>query len=105
MDNKAVRRLRRDAGLNQARFWTRLGITQSGGSRYEVGSRRIPLHVALLVTLVYGRDPMKTLRKLREARPSRRRAAACARVYLRGAPKLAREGAGVVRKTRRSQAA
>lgn len=31
------REARRRAGLNQASFWSRFGVTQSGGSRYESG--------------------------------------------------------------------
>ena len=36
-------------------FWKRVGVTQSGGSRYESG-RNIPRPVQLLLTLVYGTD-------------------------------------------------
>lgn len=41
---------RRKLGLNQAAFWAELGVTQSGGSRYESG-RNLPKPVALLLTL------------------------------------------------------
>lgn len=55
--------LRKRQGLNQYDFWTPLGITQSGGSRYENGpvqganerrlrnGRRVPKPVALLLQL------------------------------------------------------
>ena len=38
--------------LNQHDFWSALGITQSGGSRYENGLR-LPIAVAALMELVY----------------------------------------------------
>ena len=41
----------RDAlGENQTAFWSRFGVTQSGGSRYESG-RNIPKPVRLLIAL------------------------------------------------------
>jgi DNA-binding transcriptional regulator YiaG len=67
MTKEEVRRLRRKVGLTQYVFWTQLGITQSGGSRYEVGSRRIPKHVALLLELAYGAKPLRVLERLRRA--------------------------------------
>ena len=42
--------LRKSEGLNQSQFWTRFGVTQSGGSRYESG-RNIPLTTAMLLWL------------------------------------------------------
>ena len=50
-----VREIRRKLGLNQSQFWSKIGVTQSGGSRYESG-RNIPRPVQLLLTLVYGTD-------------------------------------------------
>ena len=41
---------RKKLGLNQSAFWSTLGVTQSGGSRYESG-RNLPKPVALLLTL------------------------------------------------------
>lgn len=41
--------------LNQSQFWSRLGVTQSGGSRYESG-RAVPKPVAVLAHLVYVKD-------------------------------------------------
>lgn len=41
---------RRKLGVNQQTFWSPLGVTQSGGSRYESG-RGLPKPVALLLTL------------------------------------------------------
>lgn len=42
--------LRRLRGENQSVFWSRFGITQSGGSRYESG-RAIPKSTAILMVL------------------------------------------------------
>ena len=44
---------RNGLGLNQSEFWSRIGVTQSGGSRYETG-RKMPKPVAMLFELVYG---------------------------------------------------
>ena len=41
---------RKQLGLNQSDFWTKFGITQSGGSRYESG-RGMPKPAALLLWL------------------------------------------------------
>ena len=41
---------RKSQGMNQTDFWKRLGITQSGGSRYEAG-RNVPNPVKLLLAL------------------------------------------------------
>ena len=49
---------RKKSSLNQAEFWGPLGITQSGGSRYESG-RKIPKPVMALVVLRMGTKPQK----------------------------------------------
>lgn len=41
---------RKRLGLNQQTFWSSLGVTQSGGSRYESG-RNLPRPVAVLLML------------------------------------------------------
>ena len=46
------REIRRRMGLNQQQFWTKIGVTQSGGSRYENG-RNIPRPVKELLRLVH----------------------------------------------------
>lgn len=46
------REIRQKLGLNQNNFWSKVGVTQSGGSRYESG-RRMPLPVRELVRLVH----------------------------------------------------
>ncbi|MDR0588768.1 MAG: helix-turn-helix domain-containing protein [Burkholderiales bacterium] len=52
---KNFRVLRQKIGVNQEDFWRKVGITQSGGSRYETG-RRIPEPVKTLLALAYGSD-------------------------------------------------
>ena len=47
-----VREIRKKLGLNQIEFWSQVGVTQSGGSRYEAG-RNIPKPVRELVRLVH----------------------------------------------------
>ena len=44
--------IRRRLGLNQEEFWTRIGVSQSGGSRYESG-RSMPKPVRELLRLVH----------------------------------------------------
>lgn len=46
------RHLRQRLGLNQQQFWSAVGVTQSGGSRYESG-RNMPRPVVELVRLVH----------------------------------------------------
>ena len=47
-----AREIRRKLGLNQQQFWSKLGVTQSGGSRYESG-RNMPRPVQHLLRLVH----------------------------------------------------
>jgi transcriptional regulator with XRE-family HTH domain len=51
-DKIDVREIRRKLGMNQQQFWSKLGVTQSGGSRYESG-RSIPRPVQQLLRLVH----------------------------------------------------
>ena len=73
-----VREIRRKLGLNQQEFWARLGVTQSGGSRYESG-RSMPRPVRQLVRLVYvenidiqklKREDFEVIGYLRSAKPA-----------------------------------
>ena len=47
-----AREIRRKLGMNQQQFWSMLGVTQSGGSRYESG-RNMPRPVQQLLRLVH----------------------------------------------------
>lgn len=46
------REIRSKLGLNQSEFWSRIGVTQSGGSRYESG-RSMPKPTLELFRLVH----------------------------------------------------
>src|SRR3954463_15683807 len=46
------REIRHRLGLNQQEFWSQIGVTQSGGSRYESG-RTMPKPVRELLRLVH----------------------------------------------------
>ena len=51
-DKHDPREIRRKLGLNQQQFWSKIGVTQSGGSRYESG-RNMPRPVRELLRLVH----------------------------------------------------
>lgn len=51
-DKIDARVIRHKLGLNQQQFWSKLGVTQSGGSRYESG-RNMPRPVQHLLRLVH----------------------------------------------------
>jgi len=53
---KTVLELRKSLGQNQTEFWSDLGVTQSGGSRYENG-RAIPKPVLMLIKIRHGWAP------------------------------------------------
>ena len=55
MDVSDIVKLRKKKGLSQVEFWSRIGVTQSAGSRYESG-RRLSQPVVRLLTLVYGTE-------------------------------------------------
>lgn len=57
------REIRRKLGLNQQQFWSALGVTQSGGSRYESG-RNMPKPVRELLRLVHVEQiDIKTIKR------------------------------------------
>ncbi|WP_148715927.1 helix-turn-helix domain-containing protein [Chitinolyticbacter meiyuanensis] len=71
------REIRRRLGLNQQQFWGRIGVTQSGGSRYESG-RAMPKPVRELLRVVHveeidladlTREDMRILQYLRKQKP------------------------------------
>jgi transcriptional regulator with XRE-family HTH domain len=58
-----AREIRRKLGLNQQQFWSTLGVTQSGGSRYESG-RNMPKPVRELLRLVHVEQiDIRTIRR------------------------------------------
>lgn len=64
-----IRDLRDRMGMKQAKFWKRISVTQSGGSRYETG-RTIPKQVLLLIHLAYGKtkEAERLLKELRNGK-------------------------------------
>lgn len=44
---------RESLNLNQSNYWSRFGVTQSGGSRYESG-RQMPRPVIRLLHIAFG---------------------------------------------------
>lgn len=52
---KDPKALRKSSGKNQSSFWGEIGVTQSGGSRYEAG-RNMPKPVQKLLRLKYEQD-------------------------------------------------
>ncbi|WP_410498033.1 helix-turn-helix domain-containing protein [Chitinibacter sp. S2-10] len=69
--------IRKTLGMNQFEFWNRIGVTQSGGSRYESG-RTMPKPVRELLRLVHiegidlatlKREEIMVLNYLRERQP------------------------------------
>ncbi len=71
------RDVRRKLGLNQQDFWTKIGVTQSGGSRYESG-RKMPKPVKELLRLVHveqidlsrlKREDLEIIDYLKDAHP------------------------------------
>ena len=77
-DKIDVRDIRRKLGMNQQQFWSELGVTQSGGSRYESG-RNMPRPVQQLLRLVHvehidiqkiKREDYEVIEYLRSAKPA-----------------------------------
>ncbi len=50
LDSESIVAARQKAGINQSTFWSRYGVTQSGGSRYESG-RNMPKPLRMLIAL------------------------------------------------------
>ncbi len=77
-DKIDARELRRKLGINQQQFWSKLGVTQSAGSRYESG-RSMSRPVQQLLRLVHveqidigkiRREDYEVVEYLRSAKPS-----------------------------------
>ncbi|KAF0814121.1 hypothetical protein IGB42_01018 [Andreprevotia sp. IGB-42] len=71
------REIRHELGMNQQEFWGKIGVTQSGGSRYESG-RAMPKPVKELLRVVHveridlaeiGKDDVAVLQYLKQNRP------------------------------------
>lgn len=66
-DGKRAQKLRIKLGSRQDEFWSRVGVTQSAGSRYETGSRRLPVPLQMLIELAYGSKSLEALKRLRSS--------------------------------------
>ncbi|OMG55299.1 hypothetical protein BJN45_08680 [Azonexus hydrophilus] len=64
---EAALELRKRLGINQTVFWRHVGVTQSGGSRYESG-RIVPAQVLWALHFVYGseKEAQELLAQLRQ---------------------------------------
>ena len=65
MNTAAMRKSRK---LSQAKFWNRVGITQTTGCRYENAKLELPAPIAVLLTIAYGnlREARRTVDALRK---------------------------------------
>lgn len=52
LTGKEARDWRRSLNMNQAEFWRRVFVTQSGGSRHE-SAEKLPEHIDCLIRLIY----------------------------------------------------
>ena len=52
INGAAAKALREEAGLTQKAFWNSMGLTQSGGSKYEQNNR-IPRPIRILIYTMY----------------------------------------------------
>jgi DNA-binding transcriptional regulator YiaG len=64
---KQCKAFRVKSKINQVDFWSVVGVTQSGGSRYESG-RAVPKPVQLLLVLIWrlGNPDQAVLTQLRQ---------------------------------------
>jgi len=65
---EAALAMRKKLHVNQSEFWSRVGLGQSAGSRYETG-RSIPKATQMLLRLAYGTQA-QAARQLEVLRPS-----------------------------------
>lgn len=78
-----LKELRKKLKLSQVEFWSTLGVTQSGGSRYESG-RDIPEPTRMLLELVYLGTTPNALRKLENLREAAKGAGLHGNVQVKG---------------------
>ena len=65
---EAALAMRKKLNVNQSEFWSRVGLGQSAGSRYESG-RNIPRPVQMLLRIAYGAKAQAD-KQLEALRPS-----------------------------------
>ncbi len=65
---EAALAMRKKLNVNQSEFWSRVGLGQSAGSRYESG-RNIPRPVQMLLRIAYG-TKAQAAKRMEALRPS-----------------------------------
>ena len=65
---EAALAMRKKLNVNQSEFWSRVGLGQSAGSRYESG-RNIPRPVQMLLRVAYG-TKAQAAKQVEALRPS-----------------------------------
>ena len=65
---EAALAMRKKLNVNQSEFWSRVGLGQSAGSRYESG-RNIPRPMQMLLRIAYG-TKAQAAKQLEALRPS-----------------------------------
>lgn len=65
---EAALAMRKKLNINQSEFWSRVGLGQSAGSRYESG-RNIPRPVQMLLGIAYG-TKAQAAKQMEALRPS-----------------------------------
>ncbi len=63
MSKRDIKAERRKLGLRQGEFWSVVGVTQSGGSRYENG-RNMPEPTEILLGLLLEKSSTRAAEKL-----------------------------------------
>ena len=63
----SARKQRELRGESQTTYWARVGLGQSGGSRYESGATPVPHSIEMLLTIAYGTESQsdRIVRQLR----------------------------------------
>ena len=94
------REIRRKLRMNQQEFWSRIGVTQSGGSRYESG-RTMPKPVRELLRLVHIEGIRSNEREARTSKSfptSRKRTRSSTRACAKPPRRVRRTGRAPTRK-------
>lgn len=62
-----LRKLREKTGLNQNEFWSRIGVSQSSGSRLENENRDLSEPLRRLIIIAYG-EPKESRQVIEQIR-------------------------------------
>lgn len=66
MEQKDIRKFRRDLDISQTAFWDRINISLTYGHIFETCKKIMPPRIKHLFELVYGDEPLMYLAKLRQ---------------------------------------